>query len=43
MTFYNTIEETPDELKESQEKAKTQGEKILDCFYSVNGTCQIRT
>ena len=36
MTFYNTIEETPDELAESQAKAKTQGEKILDCFYSYD-------
>ena len=36
MTFYNTIEETADELAESQAKAKTQGEKILDCFNSYN-------
>ena len=36
MTFFNTIEETPDELAESQAKAKTQGEKILDCFYSYD-------
>ena len=36
MTFYNTIEETADELAESQAKAQTQGEKILDCFYSCD-------
>ena len=36
MTFYNTIEETADELAESQAKAQTQGEKILDCFNSCD-------
>ena len=36
MTFYNTIEETADELAESQAKAQTQNEKILDCFYSCD-------
>ena len=36
MTFYNTIDETAEELAESQAKAKTQGEKILDCFYSCD-------
>ena len=34
MSFYNTIEETAEELAKSHEKAKTQEEKILDCFYS---------
>ena len=29
MTFYNTIEETGDELAESYAKAKTQEEAIL--------------
>ena len=36
MTFYNTIEEAYDELAESQAKAKTQEEKILDCFYAYD-------
>jgi hypothetical protein len=36
MTFYNTIDETAEELAESQAKAQTQGEKILDCFYSCD-------
>ena len=34
MSFYNTIEETAEELAQSHEKAKTQEEKILECFYS---------
>lgn len=34
MSFYNTIQETPKELAQSHKKAKTQEEKILECFYS---------
>lgn len=34
MSFYNTIEETAEELAQSHEKAKTQEQKILECFYS---------
>ena len=33
MNFYNTIEETSDELALSQAKAKNQEEKIMNCFY----------
>ena len=35
MTFYNTIDETAEELAESQAKAQTQGEKILDTLILV--------
>jgi len=34
MSFYNTIEEEGQELTQSYEKAKTQEEKILECFNS---------
>ena len=32
MTFYNTINENPSELARSQTKAKTQEQKIINCF-----------
>ena len=32
MTFYNTIQENPDELARSHLKAKTQEQKIINCF-----------
>ena len=32
MTFYNTIQENPSELARSQTKAKTQEQKIINCF-----------
>ena len=32
MTFYNTINENPSELARSQIKAKTQEQKIINCF-----------
>ena len=32
MTFYNTIEENPNQLAQSQSKAKTQEAKIINCF-----------
>ena len=32
MTFYNTINEDPSELARSQTKAKTQEQKIINCF-----------
>ena len=32
MTFYNTINENPSELARSQSKAKTQEQKIINCF-----------
>jgi hypothetical protein len=32
MTFYNTINENPNELARSQSKAKTQEQKIINCF-----------
>ncbi len=32
MTFYNTINENPIDLARSQAKAKTQEQKIINCF-----------
>ena len=32
MIFYNTINENPSELARSQSKAKTQEQKIINCF-----------
>ena len=32
MTFYNTVNEDFNELAKSQAKAKTQEEKIINCF-----------
>ena len=32
MTFYNTINENPSELARSHTKAKTQEQKIINCF-----------
>ena len=36
MSFYNTIEETAEELAQSHAKAKTQEETILHCFNSCD-------
>ena len=36
MTFYNTIEETGEELADSHSKAKTQEEKIYAYFLNCN-------
>ena len=36
MTFFNTIEETAEELALSHAKAKTQEETILHCFNSCD-------
>jgi len=32
MTFYNTIQENPNQLAKSESKAKTQEQKIINCF-----------
>ena len=32
MTFYNTIQENPKQLAKSESKAKTQEQKIINCF-----------
>jgi len=32
MTFFNTIDENPDELAKSQVQALTQEQRIMSCF-----------